>query len=541
MDRLKQAWTQIKHQLQGLPPTSKWLIASLLTIMVMTVFIVSLYVGRDEEVAIGAFTSDRSDVVMTSLQQAGVKASFQGNQLMVPAQQHETALMVLAQRDLLNEDTSQAFNELLKDQSPWTTQAEKNRAYNIARQQVLSRVIGKMNGVRSASVVVDMPQEKGFAEKFIHPSGMVTITPRSGQRLDKHMVKAVASLVAGSVAGMSPTDVTVIDAVTNRSFTVQDERDLVPTEAAEFRVAQEQYYERKLRDLLQYIPGVLIAVQVQTDDIHTKTQTQRELEKNEPLLSTEKREFINKAANTSGEPGTRPNVGMSIAGGTNQGTESSENFQRDEFGAKVVVGETRTTHTGHNIQKINVTVNVPRGYFVNLFRAENPDTQNPSDQDLQGIMTAQLTMIESQVRPQIDAVDDGMIQVNMIPDATVFPQATLATNSGILAVLESPMARPAMIGGMMLVTLAFMFFMVRKATQPESLPSVEELAGVPPTLPGDDELVGEVEEFESSMAGVEVGEDELESRRIAEQISELVKENPREAGTLIKRWVNNDD
>ena len=72
------------------------------------------------------------------------------------------------------------------------------------------------------------------------------------------------------------------------------------------------------------------------------------------------------------------------------------------------------------------------------------------------------------------------------------------------------------------------------------MPTIEELAGVPPTLPTDDDLMGEVDEMDSSLAGVELDEDELRARQIADQISDLVRANPEEAGGLLTKWVTDD-
>ncbi len=75
---------------------------------------------------------------------------------------------------------------------------------------------------------------------------------------------------------------------------------------------------------------------------------------------------------------------------------------------------------------------------------------------------------------------------------------------------------------------------------PVDLPSLEDLAGVPPTLPTDDELIGEVEEGESDMSGLLIDDALLESQKMAEQIAELIKTNPEEATQLIHKWVDED-
>jgi flagellar biosynthesis/type III secretory pathway M-ring protein FliF/YscJ len=116
----------------------------------------------------------------------------------------------------------------------------------------------------------------------------------------------------------------------------------------------------------------------------------------------------------------------------------------------------------------------------------------------------------------------------------------VGVSAGLSGALENGWAKPLGLGVLALVSLGLMLGMVRKATRTPPMASIEELAGVPPTLPAEDELVGEADETDPSMAGIELNEDELRSRKIAEQIGELVKGNPAEAASLIRRWVRTD-
>ncbi len=43
------------------------------------------------------------------------------------------------------------------------------------------------------------------------------------------------------------------------------------------------------------------------------------------------------------------------------------------------------------------------------------------------------------------------------------------------------------------------------------------------------------------MAGLEVDEEELRTRRLAEQISDMIKSAPDDAGGLLGKWVHADD
>ena len=43
------------------------------------------------------------------------------------------------------------------------------------------------------------------------------------------------------------------------------------------------------------------------------------------------------------------------------------------------------------------------------------------------------------------------------------------------------------------------------------------------------------------MQGVELDEAEIQQRKVAEQISEMIKANPTDAANLFGRWVNVED
>ncbi|MCX5661136.1 MAG: hypothetical protein NTW19_15730, partial [Planctomycetota bacterium] len=65
--------------------------------------------------------------------------------------------------------------------------------------------------------------------------------------------------------------------------------------------------------------------------------------------------------------------------------------------------------------------------------------------------------------------------------------------------------------------------------------------GVPPSMPVDDDVVGEADAHDSTMAGVELDEAQIRTRKIAEQIGEMVKANPSEAATLFNRWIRKEN
>ncbi|MEM6756416.1 MAG: hypothetical protein AAF586_04550 [Planctomycetota bacterium] len=547
MEVLQRSWLQVRQWMEGLTRAERWLIVCVLIIALASVAGIVYWAARPERVSIGHYGTQATEVANT-LRAAGYDPTIEGGLVKVPRGQWEGVFQTLAMRDMFTEDSLTAFDEIVNG-SPWATEEQNQRAMLIAKQSVLGRMISKMRGVRSAEVILAMPKDRGFGAGYTPPTASVTITPESSSS-GRAIADAVANLVAGAVAEMRPQDVAVIDASTGRKLRIGSDEDMLPTEQLELVQALQRRKREEIEVALGYIrPRAIVAVNILTDTIKSQVEEAFAYSESEPLESERQLEEINRTNQDAGEPGVRSNTGLDIAGGSQAGTESTRTERESTFRERELVNRKQTTRRGMATQAVNVTVNVPRGYFVSLWRAENPPAEgddaptNPTDADLEPIRVRELQKIEDQVTPLIAAASQGMIVAHMVPDETVMPVAAgLAPVTSIEQILDSGWVAPGSVALMALLSLALMLGMVRKATRPESLPSVEELAGVPPTLPDDDDdLVGEVDEQESSLEAMELDEDELRSRRIAEQIGEMIKANPDEAGRIMKRWVTDDE
>ena len=542
MEFLKRYWTQIRAQLEGLSTSQKWAICVTLVLGLLLTGLAVMIAGQPQTVAISAFSSGQSQQVMARLRSFGISAEREAGQITVPADQEERAISLLVQEDLLSADTAQAFRDLIDRQSPWQTDQQNKQAYLLAKQRVLGQVLGKMKGVRSANVLISMPRNQGFGATHVKPSASVTVWREGGKRIDDGMVESVARLVAGAVAEMPATSVTVTDGNFGRTRTVKDSDSILPTETLELVQKLENYHQRKINNQLGYIKGVMVAVNVRVDDVTQAQEKAYQYQDAQPLDSEETEEQIRRDTGEGGAPGPRANTGATIAGGGGGGTEEQMTRTRTEFKSRQLVSQKHITRTGHQVQSINVSINVPRGYFVQLFKANNADADNPTDADLQPLADDHLQRIRDQVQPLIAAEDNGVVQAHMVPDETVMPAtAGVTPGGGFGPRLVSDWIQPVAIGALALVSLLLMLSMVRKATKKEELPSVEEMAGVPASLDAEEDVLGDVGEGDDApMAGVELNEEELKSRRIAEQLNEMIKDNPSEAGQLLGKWVRKE-
>ncbi|MFP4145480.1 MAG: hypothetical protein ACLFV3_10090 [Phycisphaeraceae bacterium] len=543
MEALKRIWMQILARLEGLTASQKWLIATLLVLGTLLIGLAVMVAGQPERVPLSAFAGSRSDVMLARLRTSGIDATVEAGRVLVPREEKDQALAMLVQQDLLSADTSEAFTELIANQSPWSTDSQNKQAYLLALQEYLGVVVGKFSGVKNASVVIAMPDNQGFGRARIKPTASVTIWMEGGQRVPKDLVDSAARFVAGANRGMKPKDVSVTDANSGRTRTIEDDDEVLPTATLELVQVQEARYRQRIEDALGYIGGVIVAVNVQVDAVSRKQQRQFQYNEQDRVAREMTEEIEARNLRSGGEPGVRPNTGMDIEGGQAAGTVETIERGEAEFVDPLLEMETQSTIAGHQVQRVNATVNVPRRYFVNIWSASNPDAeQPPTDADLQPIITAQREQIEEQVQPLLQAEIDGLLKVAMVPDETLLQSEPVEAGSGgVQTLLVSQWFPTGLIALLALAAVGFMLWTVRKATQNEPLPSVEELAGLPPSLPSDEELIGEVAEGEMSLSGVELDDDEIESRKIAEQISEMIKEDPAEASMLLSRWVRKQE
>ena len=542
MDFAQKYWTQIRAQMEGLPAATKLLIGSLVVILLLVGFIALLYAGQPETVPISRFADGQSEAVAARLDAAGITADLRNGQIYVPASQHMDAIALLAREDLLSENASSAFADITGN--PWETDAQGNRKYLLATQNYLSAIARKLKGVKAADVVISMPERVGFGRSTVRPSASVTVTMNGSGAVDPHLVASLAGLVSGAVAELRPTDVVVLDANHGRQHTVADPQDIVPTEVIELVRHQEDYHRKKIEETLRNIPGVIVAVKVSTNAVRREVREERKYSDSEQLAMEEESELISRDFQRANEAGARPNTTLTIESGNQIAREQNETMTRREYDGKLLTSTAQIEMAGHQVEQINVTINVPRSYFVNIFKAINPAEEDaPSDEALSPIRTSQLTQIEEQVAPLIEAKMPGTIKASMVYDMAYLQPVVAGTGGGgvLGTVTNSNTVATLSAGGLAVVSLALALLMVRRATRPEELPSLQELAGVPPTLPTDDELIGEADAVESTMAGLEVDEEELRTRRLAEQISDMIKSAPEDAGGLLGKWVHAED
>lgn len=568
MDRLRQLFANISSQINNLSPVAKMLILSLAVIAGLMLYLVTLYAGKPKYEALwpGASVEEQAQIA-SALNQQGVKFEFSGGQILVPADQKQSVAAKLFQNGQMPGRSEGFLKTVLSGQSWANTRQQNDLNYNAALMQYLGTLIATFDGVKASQVIIDAPEATGLGAGVKKPTASVMVTTK-GAPLDQKVVDAIASLVGGSKAGLTADRVKVVDQFGVRK--VRSENESIATSYLEHAARVEHETRDKLQEMLGYIPGVIVSVSAQVDVTRVATKTQKNLAKDDGTIALprkiSKKENNSTATSKSAEPGVRSNQTADITrGAAAEGTKTEDNTTEQEF----------DNHVGSELKDVvdprgmptmvAVSVNVPSGYVASLLKKADAKKE-PTDQEVQQKFDTDLKpRIAASILPHVrtmtqvsggrvdDATLASQIVVNMIPGELVVAAspaapglmnsllATSGTGSSMSLGFGGPLIDKVIIGVLGLVALGFMFTMTRKVGKKVELPTAEELVGLPPALEKPTDLIGEAEEGDAPLAGIEVEEGEVRAVKVLEQVNEMVGSNPEGAAKMLRRWMSTEE
>lgn len=166
---------------------------------------------------------------------------------------------------------------LLDKQGLTTSEFRQHVDYQRALEGELTKTIRVIDGVTGASVHIVIPQEDLFTGDTTKPSASVLVQTNGSSTLTSNQVQAIVHLVASSVEGLSPDDVTVADANGN----VLAAPGQNGSASSNSRVEQTKAYEDQLATSLQAM------VQKVTGDGHAVVRVKAELDYDAKKTTTE--------------------------------------------------------------------------------------------------------------------------------------------------------------------------------------------------------------------------------------------------------------
>ena len=212
MELIRRYFVQIKSQLMGLTISQKLLIGLLAVVMVATIFVTVIYSAKPQMVPVipQAMTAEDINKAQATLAQNKRQYQIVGDKILVPADDLYAVRGELMVADALPKNMATAFAAMIRESSPFTTDAMNTRAWNNALQMELTRWIQAFPYVQTGNVIVSMGQQTALGRPAIASTAAVYITTKDGKDISSEQLMCIVEWVSGTVPGLKREDVRVI-------------------------------------------------------------------------------------------------------------------------------------------------------------------------------------------------------------------------------------------------------------------------------------------------------------------------------------------
>ncbi|CUS76852.1 flagellar M-ring protein FliF [Candidatus Kryptonium thompsonii] len=390
--------------------------------------------------------------------------------------------------------------------------------YKRALEGELARTILQIDGIEAVRVHIVIPEKTLFKEDQKEPTASVILRLKQGAKLSRDNVQSIAYLVASSVEGLEPQNVTILD---SRGRLLSDNSDSDPlakisSKQYELKRSVEQYLTDKVQSLLDAVVGPGNSI-VRVDVELNFTQVEKTIEEYDPDKTVIRSEQTTQERSSS--------VDSTFASTSSQRTNTITNYEVNRTLQRIVEGV-------GNIKRLSVAVIVNGTYKVNEVGGVRKVEYIPRDED-------QIQKLTEIVKNAVGFNPDRNDQVSVI--STAFEPASEELGfvqredkkESWRELIEKIVIGLAIVGSIILV-----FSLLGKLKTRKEIPTVEirEFPTIQPQAPlkGPEQVAVE--------AIQQVDEEELESERvkkeqIKEKVREYIREDSEQAARLIKVWL----
>jgi flagellar biosynthesis/type III secretory pathway M-ring protein FliF/YscJ len=550
MERLRAILATLRSHVDGMTGASKGLLASLLVILGMVLGYVLLLSGQPDMVPLGLAANTKPEVrarVVNYLQARGIPHQEFGTEISVPSDRNFEVLGQLMNQDIIGETTVD-WTSVFEEGSVFEPRSLSDRRYLVAKMRNLGLMISMLDHVDRATVMIDpAPLRHGIGSAFVPASASVMVDT-AGRSMSRSQAQSIARMVAGAHSGLKPENVSVTERGTLRNYTGrQTAADVAQTERREYQEAVEADYLAKVETLLEHIPGARATVNVEVN-LDVVNEWQQTVESPKVAASREDaRDFATNRGPVGGEPGVRPNTGLSLPTASRSDTTETESSTRNEV--RFPGGVTQRWPTPGRVVAARAVMFIPRSWILASWQTEQGDPQAvPAPGQLATFAGPILAGFEDQFRTLVSGAGSSGttadVTASMYDDVLAgefglipAPEAT----GGLLAdFVGTGIVSTASVVLLAMVSLGLMFMLVRNAGRSDQMPSAEELVGIPPKLETDDDVIGEVGDEPFALEGKEVDDDFVRREQILEYLNNFAAEDSEEAAALLRKWLRDD-
>ncbi|AIW19491.1 flagellar MS-ring protein [Vibrio coralliilyticus] len=352
--KLKQLWSNSQRNL---------VLSAVLAAIVAAIIVVALWSSTQSYRPLYS-QQERFDTgeIVSVLESEGInyRLQEQNGQVLVPEGEVARIRMLLAAKGV-KAKLPTGLDSLKEDSSLGTSQFMETARYRHGLEGELIRTIISLNAVSNARVHLAIPRQTLFVRQNSEaPSASVMLELKPGEDLKPEQVEAIINLIVGSVTGMKPEQVSVIDQYGRllSADVASAEAGKVNAKYLEYQKNVEKQIIQRASDMLTPIVGPSnFRVQVAADLDFSQVEETQEILDNTPIVRNEHTISNNSIDQIAlGVPGTLSNQ-PPVTGEVP--TQDSQNTNaRSEVNRQYAVGSSvrRTHYQQGQIEKLSVSV-----------------------------------------------------------------------------------------------------------------------------------------------------------------------------------------
>lgn len=559
MDFANKACAQLAELFREMTPATRITSTLLLAVVVISLAYLFRYRVSSADAYLLAghhFTSSQLARVESAFSQAGLdNYQLEGNRVRIPDNQRAQYVAALADKNALPPGFFDHLDKMIGETRVWSTNKDREQNWKIARQKELSNILRNMSGIQDAVVVYDDIEGHGLTRKRI-VTASVQIWPNSNNDLEETRVEMIRDLVAGSIAGLSPENITVTDMEANRGFPGGGSGGPAATLRSPYAVLKRHYeseWVRKIRKALDMVPGVVVEVNVELDpDAQTQTDTLERQNVEQTLKNEFEQEMESRMlATISSRAGQAANARRELQNVTispNQPNIKNRSYKTLE----TLPSQDRLTvqRAGHIPKTVTVAVGVPSSYYVKVWQERNSGfggqpPVKPKPEDLVQIEEEQKSNIHNMVEkllppPRTGGKNYPLVGVSTFQHLSTPPpqQSSFSTTAmDWLAQNWGPVAM-TFVG---LVSLMMVRSMVNSIPKTPPTPSLVQSENKQKVTVASSDAVNDITtpELAETSSEYPVTQKSHSAHNLQGQLAELVRDDPDAAVNILNNWIGN--
>jgi flagellar M-ring protein FliF len=499
---------QVKTLLQNMSPKGRLVLAgSAVAGVVVVILLMQLASQPNYTTMLTGLDPAQTGKITSALDTKGIRYEIQNNGTALAVDQSQTAQARIALASAGLPATAQPGMSLMDKTPLGASDFQQQVTYQRALEGQLAQTISQVQGVQGASVQLVLPQDQLFADQQSQSKAAVLLSG-DASNLQPGAVRGIAGLVASSVKGLSPQQVTITDGNGQLLWPNGDTQGA--DGASTSRQAANQHYSQGLEASLDAMlartlgPGkaqVQVSADLNTDQV---TRDQLQYAKGVPVHTQNETESL-RGGGGGGAAGAAGNIAS--FGGAGAGGNS--NYTHSTTSSDFALGKT-ITHDVVSPGEVNrqsvallVDKSVPAAQVASLRSAiQSAAGINPARGD-----TLSVSQVAFAQQPK--------------PASGLNPQSMLGYAKYVLAGLG---------------LLAFLFFVTRHLRRREN----DALASEPVWLREIDAPTTLAELERGPAAAPSLPGPRREQNPVRGELDQIMKREPERVAAQVRAWMNED-